>query len=543
MRGRRGRRDSRLGGGARDIARALRTRRASRDAHLLLRVQGRLGQDGGRRVEGQRVVLGVGGGRGGGHGRRGSSRSGRRVHHGGSGGRGAGGGDDGGVGLGRAGGAADVLDDLEPLLGVGGGVRLEGELGVAGELAGEGLALVLALDVELLARGRADDGVGEVDGELGLGVLAGVVAVLELVEELAGGDDVVARGVAKGQLVARLALEGALDERLGGLVVHVGEVDGVDGAGRVVGVGEAVGGAGGEVGPLEALGDALDGAEDVVVQGADLIRLAAAELVEGAHGLLEDLDDVGLERLKVVLHRDEVVGVVVLGEDLVGEAVHDATVDDVGVLGAGEAAARGVVRGRLLAEQLNLLLRRVAQLLHLLGARVGARVELLGLVLDLLVQALEDGEHGALDALLRLEVGVDHGLRVGAQVLEEAGDAAQRLVKVVSLAQRVGDGLEHLFVLLGVAAVDLLHGAHVVLEVADGVLPRLEALGEQAGGLRVLVDMISHVGVRSVSGGNVVEGRLTVVGSRSGTASSRLMPVAVREGRVVETGEAMAAVV
>lgn len=457
----------------------------ARDARLLRRVLL------GRRVEDKVVVTLVGSnGRGGGSGwrrrrRRSRGRSRRRgsSHSGSRSGRGRGAAAGGRRGLSRARGAADVLDDLEPLLGVGGGMRLEVELGVAGELGAKRLALVLALDVEFLAARGANDGVGEVEGEFRFGVGAGVVAVLELVEELGRGDDVVARRVAKGELVARLALEAALDEGLGGGVVHIGEGDAVDGAGRVVGVGEAVGAAGGEVGPLEALGDALDGSQHVVVQGANLVGLAAAELVERLHGLLEDLDDVRLKRLKVVLDRDEVVGVVVLGEDLVAEAVEDAAVDDVGVVDARELAARGVVRGRLLAEQLNVLLGRVAQLLDLLGARVGARVELLGLVLNLLVQALEDGQHGALEALLRLEVGVDHGLRVGAHVLEEARQAAQALVKVVALLERVGDGLEHLFVLLGVLAVQLLHGAHVVLEVADGVLPSLEALGEETGGL------------------------------------------------------------
>ena len=42
-------------------------------------------------------------------------------------------------------------------------------------------------------------------------------------------------------------------------------------------------------------------------------------------------------------------------------------------------------------------------------------------------------------------------------------NAAEALVKVVALAERVGDGLEDLFVFLGVLAVQLLDGTHVLL--------------------------------------------------------------------------------
>jgi hypothetical protein len=41
--------------------------------------------------------------------------------------------------------------------------------------------------------------------------------------------------------------------------------------------------------------------------------------------------------------------------------------------------------------------------------------------------------------------------------------------------------LQCLFVFLGVSAVDLLYGANILLEVSDGMLPRLETLSEQAG--------------------------------------------------------------
>jgi hypothetical protein len=57
------------------------------------------------------------------------------------------------------------------------------------------------------------------------------------------------------------------------------------------------------------------------------------------------------------------------------------------------------------------------------------------------MQAFENGEDRALDALFGFDVGVDEGLRVGAHVLEESGNAAQTLVEVVALLEGVVDGL------------------------------------------------------------------------------------------------------
>jgi len=45
--------------------------------------------------------------------------------------------------------------------------------------------------------------------------------------------------------------------------------------------------------------------------------------------------------------------------------------------------------------------------------------------------------------------------------------------------------LECLLIFLGVAAVDLLNGSDILLEIADRVLPRLQTLGEQSSRLRI----------------------------------------------------------
>lgn len=140
-------------------------------------------------------------------------------------------------------------------------------------------------------------------------------------------------------------------------------------------------------------------------------------------------------------------------------------------------------------------------------------------MLDLLVEAVEDGEDGAFEGLFGLDVGVDEALGVDADVLEEAGDAAEGLVEVVTLLEGLRDGLagllgevvvsgergmaylESALVLLCVLAVDLLNGSHVLLEVATSVLPCLQTLSEQAGASRgvevghsVVVAQGAHVG-------------------------------------------------
>lgn len=183
--------------------------------------------------------------------------------------------------------------------------------------------------------------------------------------------------------------------------------------------------------------------------------------------------------------------------------MQDTTSYNIGVVGTVESSTSRVVGSSLLAEQLNVLLGGVAELLDFLGRLLRTVGKLLGLVLDLLVQSLEDGDDGALDALLGLGVGVDHGLGVGAHVLEEAGDAAEALVKMVALLKGVGNGLHYeqvsrgyfgvsgqvgkylqsFLILLGLVTVDGDHGAHVLLEVHNRMFPGLQSLRKKTSSL------------------------------------------------------------
>ena len=131
--------------------------------------------------------------------------------------------------------------------------------------------------------------------------------------------------------------------------------------------------------------------------------------------------------------------------------------------------------------------------------------QLLGLVLDLFVQALQYRQDGALNALLGLGIGVDEGLGIRAHVLEKSGNATEALIKVIALFQRLGYSLpfesatvksargmtwlasylQNLLILFGLILVDPLHCSHVLLHVADRMFPRLQPFGEEAGGLNV----------------------------------------------------------
>ena len=86
---------------------------------------------------------------------------------------------------------------------------------------------------------------------------------------------------------------------------------------------------------------------------------------------------------------------------------------------------------------------------------------------------------------------------IGSHILEEAGHAAEALIKVVTLAEGIGDGLgkggnvgsltvdywrrgkrnsylEGLFILFCLTAVNLLDGRDILLDVATSMLPCLQ---------------------------------------------------------------------
>jgi hypothetical protein len=201
--------------------------------------------------------------------------------------------------------------------------------------------------------------------------------------------------------------------------------------------------------------------------------------------------------------------------------VVDLALQDVRVIVRLDRAGRRVVGSGVLAEELNVLLRGVASLVNGLGSLTSALGELLGLVLDLSVQTFEDGEDGSLECLGSLAVCGGHALGVAADVVEQTGNTAKVLVKVVALLQRVADRLEHLLVLLGVLVVHLLRCGDVILQVSTGVLPCLQTLVEELGGLAAVLIRDGLVRVGGVGKGACRQSGL-VGGGRDGRRHGEL---------------------
>lgn len=75
-------------------------------------------------------------------------------------------------------------------------------------------------------------------------------------------------------------------------------------------------------------------------------------------------------------------------------------------------------------------------------------------------------------------------LGVATHAIEHLIDAARSIVEVIALPDGFRDGLEDLLILLVMGMLHLLGGADIVLEIDAGMLPGVEALVEESGGLR-----------------------------------------------------------
>jgi phage-related protein len=126
--------------------------------------------------------------------------------------------------------------------------------------------------------------------------------------------------------------------------------------------------------------------------------------------MLDCLDDVGFELGERVLDADQVLAVVVLLLDLLMQAVVDSTLENVRVVGSLHRSTVRVEDGGVLTQKLNVLLGMLTSLVDRLAALASSLCELLALVLDLGVQAVEDGEDGALELLGCLVVLVGNAL-------------------------------------------------------------------------------------------------------------------------------------
>ena len=99
---------------------------------------------------------------------------------------------------------------------------------------------------------------------------------------------------------------------------------------------------------------------------------------------------------------------------------------------------------------------------------------------------------------------------------EQTSNTAKGLVEVVTLLQWVADSLEDLLVLFRMLVVHLLRCGNVLLDVAASVLPRLQTLVEQLGGLTAVL-----VGDGIVTIGSVGEGTGRDLGLAAGSGCGR----------------------
>jgi hypothetical protein len=408
--------------------------------------------------------------------------------------------------------AGGLSDDLPPLVGSLRCMGLELQfVAHAKSVTDFALRDVLALNIELLPIDAADNTVWEVERQLRHGLLGEVVVGLELVEELRRSDDVVVGVVATHDLA--LALQRAGNDGLGGLMIHVREVDVGDCAsGRrwvdqdlVITLDEAV--------PFKIEWDPLGSANHVSVHDLRLLGLVVDDLHELAQAMLKSLHYVRLELGKTVLHTDQVLSVVVLLHDLLVEPVFDTSLQNVGIIGGHHLAAVGVVCCSVLTEKFNVLLCRAAGFVDSLATLSSPLGELLGLILNFGVETFEDGEDGAFEhfcgfvmlvgnALLResalylptcFETCTPECWSVCCQTCQRhrralaksGGHALAGLSQSVILSASIGISrpaiayLQHLLILLSMSMLDLLRGLDIVLEILNSMFPSRKSFREE----------------------------------------------------------------
>jgi hypothetical protein len=107
--------------------------------------------------------------------------------------------------------------------------------------------------------------------------------------------------------------------------------------------------------------------------------------------VLNGLENVRLKLSKRVLDTDEILSVIVFLLDLLVQAMQDAALQDVRIVCSLQVSAVRVIRGRVLAEELDVLLSMGSGLVDLLAAFARSFGQLLALVLNFGMQAFEDG--------------------------------------------------------------------------------------------------------------------------------------------------------
>jgi len=290
------------------------------------------------------------------------------------------------------------------------GVCLESVLVCHRELVAEAASRdVFSLNHELLSIKSADHAVGQVERSLGNGVLCKVVVRFILVHVLGRSNNPEAGFI----LLQKLAflLQTASDERLGGSVVLIGEADVGHTAWGSAGVDQDLVVALDETVPFEVWCDLSSSASHVAIHCTGLLGLSTDDLVELGQTILDGGENVSFKLGEAVLDGDDIVAIVILLDDLLVQAVVDTTLKDVGIFVSTDLASGALKGSGVLTELLNVLLRGLTSLVDKLASLSSTLCELLGLILDLGVKTLEDGEDRALEGLCCF------GMRVGDTLL------------------------------------------------------------------------------------------------------------------------------
>lgn len=255
---------------------------------------------------------------------------------------------------------------------------------------------VFALDIEFAVREGTDHAIRQVQRCLRDWILGKVIIGFEFMDEFGRRHHVVVGGVGPN---LPFALKGTRNEWHSRAVILVREGDVGDRSCRRAGIDEDGVIALDEAVPLEVERDLLRRTHHVSVCHLGLLRLCVDHLHELAHTPLDCLDDVGFELRKRVLHAYQVLPVVVLLLDLFVQTMHDAALEDIGVLCCCHLPTMRLERGCMRAEELDMLLGRCACLVDCLRSLACTFGELLRFVFDLGVQALEGWEDGGLELL------------------------------------------------------------------------------------------------------------------------------------------------
>jgi len=289
------------------------------------------------------------------------------------------------------------------------GVCLESVLVCHRELVAKAAAAhVLTFNHELLSIESSNHAVGQVERSLGNGVLCKIIIRFILVHVLGRSNDPEAGFVFLQKLA--FLLQTASDQRLCGSVVLVGEADVGHAAWGSVGVDQDLVVTLDETVPLEVWCDLSSSASHVSIHCTGLLGLSADNLVELGQAVLDGGENVGLELGEAVLDGDDIVAIVILLDDLLVQAVVDTTLKDVGVFVSTDLASGAFKGSCVLTKLLNVLLRGLAGLVDKLASLSSTFCELLGLILDLGVETLEDGEDRALESLCCFGVRVGNAL-------------------------------------------------------------------------------------------------------------------------------------